>query len=81
MIGLWGIDVKRNEYLRQRPAIKYLLGIARQKGIKVYFARGCVLRINKNPKPVFTRVLYAYGWRSPYAWWRYRVRRRALKKQ
>jgi hypothetical protein len=76
VIGLWGIDVKRREYLKQRPAIKYLLSIAKQKGIKVVFAPRCALRTYKAPRPVYTRVLYAYDWKSRHAWWRYRVRRR-----
>lgn len=79
-IGLWGIDVKRREYLRQRPAIRYLLSLARQRGIEVRFARGCALRISTTPRPVTTRVLYAYGWRSRHAWWRDRVRRRARRR-
>ncbi|MGI6610576.1 MAG: hypothetical protein ACOX4G_08705 [Limnochordia bacterium] len=79
-IGLWGIDVKRREYLRQRPAIRYLLSVARQRGIEVRFARGCALRLRRTPRPVTTRVLYAYGWRSRHAWWRYRVRRRARRR-
>ncbi|HHW09101.1 MAG TPA: hypothetical protein GXX29_03905 [Firmicutes bacterium] len=76
VIGLWGIDVRRKEYLRQRGAIKYLLGVAKKKGIKILIARGSRIRVPENPKPVRTRVLYAYGWRSPHAWWRYNIRRR-----
>ncbi len=76
VIGLWGIDVKRREYLKQKPAIRYLLSRAKQRGIRVFFARGCVIRTYKVPRRVYTRVLYAYDWKSRYAWWRYRVRRR-----
>jgi hypothetical protein len=76
VIGLWGIDVKRREYLRQRPALRYLLGVARQQGIRVVLARGSRLSVPRQPRRVYTRVLYAYGWRSPSAWWRWRVKRR-----
>lgn len=35
-IGLWGIDlVSDEEYIEQRPAAEYLLGIAHAKGIKI----------------------------------------------
>lgn len=75
-IGLWGIDVKRKEYIKQKAAIKYLLSLAKKRGIKVIFARGTAMRIPKNARRVRTRVLYAYEWRKPGAWWRERVRRR-----
>lgn len=74
-IGLWGIDVRRKEYRRQRPALRYLLSLARQQGIEIYVPRRSALRIPEEPRPVRTRVLYAYGWRSRYAWWRYRLRK------
>lgn len=80
VIGLWGIDVRRREYLRQRPAIRQLVAIARRNGIKVVFARGSVLRVPQNPRLVRTRVLYAYGWRSRHAWWRERVWRRMRRR-
>lgn len=80
VIGLWGIDVSRPEYIKQRPAIRYLLGVARQEGIKIRFARGHALRVPEKPRRITTRALYAYDWRSPYAWWRGRVRRR-LRRQ
>jgi len=80
-IGLWGIDVRRKEYLRQKPAIRYLLSVARQRGIEVQFAPGCAIRLQKNPRRVYTRVLYAYEWRSKHAWWRDRVRRRRRRAQ
>ncbi len=79
-IGLWGIDLRGRKYIRQRPAIRYLLGVARQRGIKVHLRRGTPIRIPDTPKPVRTRVLYAYGWRSRYAWWRYRLRRRKSRR-
>lgn len=76
VIGLWGVDLKGQEYVRQRKAIKYLLSVARQKGIRVVFPKGSGLRIPKKPKCPSTKVLYAYDWRSPGAWWRDRIRRR-----
>lgn len=74
-IGLWGIRLKGKEYARQRPAVQYLLSLARQKGIKIRLKGGLRLRIPKKPKFPRTRVLYAYHWRSRHAWWRDRVRR------
>lgn len=79
VIGLWGIDTKGPKYRRQRPAIRYLLGVARQRGIKIRFPKGRALRISRRPRMVTTRVLYAYDWRSRGAWWRDRVRRRRRK--
>ncbi|MFS8654125.1 MAG: hypothetical protein FWJ64_06185 [Limnochordia bacterium] len=75
-IGLWGIDVRRKEYLKQRPALKYLLSIAKNQGIRVVLPRQSPLYIPKTPRLVRTRALYAYDWRSKHAWWRERVRRR-----
>lgn len=35
-IGIWGVDlVSDEEYIQQRPAAEYLLGIAQAKGIKI----------------------------------------------
>lgn len=81
VIGLWGIDLRRSKYWRQRPAIRYLLGVARQRGIELVLPRRFPLRVPKNPRFVRTRVLYAYDWRSPGAWWRARVRRRLKRKR
>lgn len=80
VIGLWGINPRGREYAKQRPALRYLLGIARQRGIRLVFPRGFSLRVPRKPRFVRTRVLYAYDWRSPGAWWRERVRRR-LRRQ
>ncbi|HEY8418168.1 MAG TPA: hypothetical protein VIK93_09070 [Limnochordales bacterium] len=81
-IGLWGVDPKAadeahtwEDYSRQRAAIKYLLGIARRRGIEVVLPPGASLRVPEHPRFVATPVLYAYDWRSPDAWWRERVRR------
>lgn len=76
VLGLWGVEVRRREYLHQRPALKYLLSLARQEGITISLPAGSTIRIPTAPRPVTTRVLYAYDWRSPGAWWRARVRRR-----
>lgn len=80
VIGLWGVDMRGKKYVRQRPAVRYLLAIARQRGIEVRFPKGSRLRIPSRPPRVpRTRVLYAYGWRSRHAWWRRRVYRRLRK--
>lgn len=79
VIGLWGVDMRGKKYVRQRPAVRYLLGIARQRGIELKFPRSFRLHIPARPKCPRTRVLYAYGWRSRHAWWRRRVHRRARK--
>jgi len=76
VIGLWGVDLRGSEYRRYRPAIKYLLGVARQRGIELVLPRRFPIRVPSEPKFVSTRILYAYDWRSPRAWWRNRVRRR-----
>lgn len=73
-IGLWGINPTGHHYGRQRPALEYLLSVAHQRGIRLRFPKGVSFRISKRPKPYYTRVLYAYDWRSPAAWWRYRLR-------
>ena len=80
-LGLWGIDPKGSheaprfeDYARQRAAIEYLLGLARQRGIRVVLPDGVSLRVPAQPRVVRTPVLYAYDWRSPGAWWRERVR-------
>lgn len=82
-IGLWGIDLVGPRYSRQRPAIRYLLAVARSRGIKIRVPRSFSRRIRIPSRPVFvrTRVLYAYDWRSPYAWWRYRLRRRRRRRR
>lgn len=76
VIGLWGINPKGKDYGKQRPALEYLLSIAHRRGIRLQFPKGVSFRITKTPKPYYTRVLYAYDWRSPDAWWRDRVRKR-----
>lgn len=80
-IGLWGVNPTGSSYARQRPALRYLLAVARKRGIRLRFPRGFSIRIPTQPKFVGTRVLYAYDWRSPHAWWRQRVwkRQRRLK--
>lgn len=75
-IGLWGINPKGSHYKRQRPALRYLLGVARQRGIRLRFPREFSIKIPAKPKFVGTRVLYAYDWQSPHAWWRERVWKR-----
>lgn len=76
VIGLWGINPRGKEYGRQRGALEYLLSLARRRGIRLYFPRGVSLRLHENPKPYRTKVLYAYDWRSPDAWWRRRLKSR-----
>lgn len=76
VIGLWGIDLRGPKYRRYRPAIRYLLSVARQRGIELVLPRSFPFRVPDEPKFVRTPILYAYDWRSPRAWWRDRVRRR-----
>lgn len=76
VIGLWGINPKGKDYGRQRPALEYLLSIAHRRGIRLLFPKGVKFNISKAPKRFHTRVLYAYDWKSPDAWWRDRVRKR-----
>lgn len=76
VIGLWGIDVRRTEYRHQRPALRYLLGLAKAQGIEVVLPPAARLKVPAKPRFVPTRVLYAYDWRSRHAWWRERIRRR-----
>lgn len=75
VIGLWGINPKGKEYGKQRAALEHLLSVARQRGIRLVFPKGVKFRLSKRPKPYRTKVLYAYDWRSPKAWWRYRLAR------
>lgn len=43
-IGIWGIDMTGDgEYIHQRPACEYLLGLAEGKGIKITLSAGCPL--------------------------------------
>lgn len=82
VIGLWGVNLDRREYWRQRPAIRYLLAVARQNGIKLVLPRRFPMKIPATPPRVKkTRVLYAYDWRKRGAWWRERVRRRLRRKR
>lgn len=76
VIGLWGVDLKGKDYKRQRPAISYLLSLARRKGIRIVLPKGSAVRVPRRMKKPKTRVLYAYDWRSKGAWWRERVWRR-----
>lgn len=76
-IGVWGIHLTaRSVYTRQRPGVEYLLGVARQRGIRVHIPRGSPLRVPERPRLVTTEVLYGYDWQSPGAWWRRKPRRR-----
>ena len=80
-IGLWGINPRGPEYRRQRAALRYLLSVAKRRGIRLVFPKGFSIRIPKKAKPVRTRVLYAYGWKSKKAWWRDRVYRRLRRER
>lgn len=74
-IGVWGIQLTSPAvYGRQRPAIEYLLGVARQRGIRVVLAPGSTLKVPPRPRLPVTPVLYGYDWRSPGAWWRRKAR-------
>ena len=79
-IGLWGVNPKGKDYARQRPAIRYLLGLAHQRGIRLRLPKGFSIRVPKKPKVVKTKVLYAYDWRSRHAWWRKRLRKKHRKR-
>jgi len=81
VIGLWGIDLKGKKYARQRPAIRYLLSLARRRGIRLVLPRSFPMRIPWRVRFPYTRVLYAYDWRSRGAWWRDRVWRRLYKRR
>jgi len=72
-IGLWGIDLTdRAEYLYERAAVEYLLGVAAARGIVVVLPASCTLTVPLHPKPVYTQVLYGYDWDHPEAWWNQR---------
>lgn len=74
-IGVFGVHLThRTVYARQRPAVEYLLGVARQEGIRIHLPRGCPLRVPHRPVMPPTRVLYGYDWQSPDAWWRKKVK-------
>lgn len=81
VIGLWGINPKGKKYARQRPALRYLLGVAKRRGIRIKVPRGFAMSIPRRARFVKTKVLYAYGWRSRHAWWRERVWRRWRKER
>src|SRR5690606_3236102 len=69
-LGLWGIDLTdQEEYLYQRPAVEYLLGVAAARGIAVVMPPSCTLPVPLHPRPVYTKVLYGYDWDHPGAWW------------
>lgn len=74
-IGVWGIHLtEKSVYIRQRPGVEYLLGVARQRGIEVYVPPQSPLRVPSRPRMTPTKVLYGYDWESPGAWWRRRAR-------
>lgn len=78
-IGLWGVDLSdKEEYIYQRPAVQYLLGAAKKRGITICLPKGCSLLVPDNPEPVETAVLYGYDWDHPEAWWN---RKKPRKKQ
>jgi len=79
-IGLWGVNPKGINYSHQRPAIRYLLGVARQRGIRLRFPKDFSIRVPKKPKFVKTKVLYGYDWRSRHAWWRKHLKRRKKRR-
>lgn len=71
VIGLWGVHLDAGTaFARQRPAVEYLLGVARQRGIELYVPDACSLRVPERPRCPRTDVLYGYDWRSRRAWWR-----------
>ena len=80
-IGLWGVNPRGKNYARQRPAIRYLLGLARQRGIRLKFPRGFSIAVPKKPKFIETKVLYGYDWRSRHAWWRKRLRKKTTTRR
>lgn len=76
-IGLWGVDLSdKEEYIYQRPAVQYLLGMAKKRGITVCLPKGCSIRVPNDPEPVQTNVLYGYDWDHPEAWWNKKKPRR-----
>lgn len=78
-IGVWGVHLtEKTVYARQRPAVEYLLGVAKQKGIEVVIPPESPLTVRDHPIMVKTEVLYGYDWRRPGAWWR---PRRRVKRQ
>lgn len=72
VLGVWGVNPTSRSFAYQRPTLEYLFGIARSRGIELVFPRGLKLDIPKKPRFVEAKVLYAYDWRSPDAWWRKR---------
>ncbi len=81
-IGLWGVDLSdKEEYVYQRPAVQYLLGVARKSGISVCLPKDSTLQIPDDPKPVYTKVLYGYDWDSPEAWWNQKRARKQRKEK
>lgn len=70
-IGVWGVHLtEKRVYAKQRPAILYLLALARRRGMDVVIAPGSPLRVPKRPVFPETDILYGYDWQSPKAWWR-----------
>ena len=57
-------------YGRQRPAIEYLLGVARQRGIRVVLAPGSTLKVppapaSRDPRSVRIRLAVPWGMVAP----------------
>src|SRR5690606_41276724 len=69
-LGLWGIDLTdQEEYLYQRPAVEYLLGVAAARGIAVVMPPSCTLTVPLPPRPASAKVLYGFYRYPPRAWW------------
>lgn len=69
-LGLWGVSLQGKKYTHQRPVIAYLLGLAKQRGIRIHVPADFPLKIPDKPVFVETELLYAYDWRLYDAWWR-----------
>lgn len=69
-IGIWGVQmVSKKEYIHQWAAVRYLLALAKQRGIGVYLHPQCPIPIPDKPELPYTDVLYGYHWNHPKAWW------------
>jgi len=76
-IGMWGVDMtSKEEYRYQWAAVRYLLALARARGIYVYLPPGCPITIPSKPVLPVTKVLYGYDWDHPDAWWNKLKRKR-----
>ncbi len=79
-IGMWGVDMtSKEEYLYQWAGVRYLLALARSRGIHVYLPPGCPITIPPKPVLPVTKVLYGYDWDHPDAWWNKLRRERERK--